>query len=40
MTKKLLPFDKKNGEGAGQFADRMNAKFGQKIEANELFANL
>jgi Protein of unknown function (DUF3631) len=41
MTKKLLKFRKKgNGESAGQFADRMNAKFGQKVEPGELFAKV
>jgi hypothetical protein len=41
MTKKLLKFRKKgNGESAGQFADRMNAKFGQKVDPGELFAKV
>ncbi len=41
MPKKLLKFRKKgNGESAEQFADRMNAKFGQKVEPGELFAKV
>src|SRR5690349_14986940 len=41
MTKKLLKFRKKgNGESAEQFAERMNAKFGQKVETSELFARV
>jgi hypothetical protein len=41
MTKKPLKFCKKgNGESAEQFADRMNAKFGQKVEPGELFAKV
>jgi Protein of unknown function (DUF3631) len=37
-AKKLLKFCKKgNGESAEQFADRMNAKFGDKPNAQELF---
>jgi hypothetical protein len=41
MTKKLLKFRKNgNGESAEQFADRMDAKFGQKVEPGELFAKV
>jgi hypothetical protein len=41
MPKKLLKFRKKgNGESAEQFADRMNTKFGQKVEPDELFAKV
>jgi Protein of unknown function (DUF3631) len=42
MTKKVVKFRKKGngGESAEQFADRMNAKFGQKIEPGELFAKV
>jgi hypothetical protein len=41
MAKKVLKFDKKgNGESAEQFANRMNAKFGQKVEPDELFAKV
>src|SRR5262249_46693854 len=32
-----MPSKNKNGESAKQFADRMNAKFGDKINAQELF---
>jgi Protein of unknown function (DUF3631) len=44
MTKKLLKFSKKGkgngGESAEQFADRMGAKFGQKVDPGELFAKV
>lgn len=32
-----MPKKKNGGESAGQFADRMNAKFGDKINPQELF---
>lgn len=40
MPKKVLKFKRGNGESPQQFADRMNAKFGEKIEPSELFATL
>ena len=40
MAKKVLKFKKGNGESAKQFADRMNAKFSQKVEPGELFAKV
>jgi len=41
MAKKGLGFHKKgNGESAEQFADRMNAKFGEKVELGELLTNV
>ena len=41
MAKKVLGFHKKgNGESAEQFADRMNAKFGEKVELGELLTNV
>src|SRR6516162_2150253 len=41
MAKKGLGFHKKgNGESAEQFADRMNTKFGEKVELGELLTNV
>jgi hypothetical protein len=40
-AKKVLKFRKKgNGESAEQFANKMDAKFGQKVEPSELFAKV
>jgi Protein of unknown function (DUF3631) len=36
MPKKVLKFKKGNGENPQQFADRMNAKFGEKVEPGAL----
>jgi Protein of unknown function (DUF3631) len=36
MPKKVLKFKKSNGENPQQFADRMNAKFGEKVEPGAL----
>jgi hypothetical protein len=41
VAKKLLKFRKNGiGESAERFADRMSAKFGQKLEPGELFAKV
>ena len=41
MAKKVLRFHKEgSGESAEQFADRMNAKFGEKVELGELLTNV
>src|SRR5215813_15554595 len=36
MPKKVLKFKKGNGENPQQFADRMNAKFGEKVKPGAL----